>query len=81
MAKKMNLEELDDLFLKNKDFELTEEQYENRVGKSLPKSKQGITGKYTPLRRKADECGFKISVEERAVIQRVVVFTRGGNHE
>lgn len=79
MAQKMKLDELNDLFSRDINFELTDELYEERVGRSLPKSKQAITGKNTPLRRKADEHGFRIHVEERPVIQRVVIFTKEEN--
>lgn len=73
MTRKMELDELNDLFAANRDFELTDAQYEERVGKPLPQTKQAITGKNTPLGRKAAEYGFKIHVEERLMIQRVVI--------
>ena len=73
MARKIELDELNDLFAANKDFELTDAQYEERIGKPLPQTKQAITGKNTPLGRKAAEYGFKIHVEERLMIQRVVI--------
>ena len=78
MARKMELNELDDLFAENRNFELTDTQYEELVGKPLPKSKQAITGKNAPLRRKATEYGFGISVEERVLLQRVVICTKEG---
>ena len=52
---------------------MTDAQYEERIGKPLPQTKQAITGKNTPLGRKAAEYGFKIHVEERLMIQRVVI--------
>ena len=73
MARKLELNELNDLFAANRNFELTDAQYEERVGKPLPQTKQAITGKGTPLGRKAAEYGFKIHVEERLMIQRVVI--------
>ena len=76
MAKRMQLNELDDLFNRNQDFELTDAEYEKRVGKILPKTKSAIVGKMTPLGRKAIEKGYEIRVEDRPIIQRVIIFTK-----
>ncbi len=76
MANKMNLHELDSFFDCGKDFELTPMQYQISVGKALPSSKQSITGKNAPLKRKATEKGFDIRVEKREVTELVVIFTK-----
>lgn len=79
MAKKMELNELDDLFAQGEDFTLTDSEYEKRIGKPLPKSKSGIKGANAPLARKAKEKGYIIdSVIEQPVIVRIVVFKKIG---
>lgn len=77
MAKKMELNELDDLFAQGKDFILTASQYEERIGKPLPRSMKGIKGANAPLTRKAKEKGYIIeSVIEQPVIMITVVFKK-----
>lgn len=77
MAKKMELNELDDLFAQGKDFTLTASQYQERIGKPLPKSVSGITGTNAPLTRKARKNGYIIeAVIEQPVITRTVVFKK-----
>lgn len=76
MGKPMNLNELDIFFDRGIDFELTPMQYSAHVGKNLPVSKQSIVGKNAPLKRKANEKGFDIRVEEREVKQMIVIFTK-----
>ena len=76
MGRRMDLEEFDDLFSSGRDFEITDAEYEERVRKRLPKTKSAIVGKGTPLGRKAEANGYDIHVEERPIIQRVVVLTK-----
>ena len=77
MAKRMELNELNDLFAQGQDFTLTASQYEERIGKPLPTSTSGIKGPNAPLTRKARENGYIIeSVIEQPVIMRTVVFKK-----
>lgn len=76
MSQRMNLDELNSFFLGGMDFELTDAQYQEKVGKPLPKNTASITGKTTPIGRKAAENGFKIQIKETPVIQRTLIFTK-----
>jgi hypothetical protein len=62
MAKKMELNELDDLFSCGHDFELTESEYKRRVGKDMPKQESYIEKK-SPIARKAEAYGYSVKVE------------------
>lgn len=74
---KLDLSPLDDLFSKEKDFELTASQYEEKVGKPMPKSISGIKGGNAPLARKAKEKGYIIaSVIDKPVIMKTVIFKK-----
>lgn len=67
MAKKPNLTELKNLFKQNKDFELTDAQYEKKTGTSLPKDKYYIKAK-SALSKIAKEYNYNIEVIEKRVI-------------
>jgi hypothetical protein len=72
MGKNPDLDKLDDLFEKGKDFQLTGTLYEERTGVALPKSKNYII-KDSALARKAAEHGYRIAdVCEKAVVVRTV---------
>lgn len=71
---KLDLSLLEPYFEKGEDFELTAEQYEEKVKKPLPKTEYHIKKK-SPLAKMAQELGYSIQVEER--IQRVLIFTKG----
>lgn len=74
---KLDLSALDDLFSKGEDFELTAAQYEEKVGKALPKTASYIKGSNSPLARKAKENGYIIaSVTDKPVIMRTVIFRK-----
>jgi hypothetical protein len=73
MAKRMDLNELNDLFSSGYDFELTEVEYKRLVGKDIPKGSYYIKSR-SPIARKAEACGYKIKVEERAV--KVITFIK-----
>lgn len=70
---KLDLSPLEPYFKKGKDFELTAEQYEEKVRKPLPKTEYHIK-KTSPLAKLAQKQGFSIQVEER--VHRVLVFTK-----
>ena len=69
---KLNLSLLEPYFQKGKDFEITEEQYEENVKKKLPESKYLV--KKSPVAKKAQEAGYTVKIEER--IHRVLIFTK-----
>lgn len=78
MAKKLELSALDDLFARGEDFELTDSQYEEKIGRPLPKNASYIKSK-SPLAHKALEQGFTITaVVNQPVITRTVVFKKAG---
>ena len=67
MGKKPNLVELKNLFKHNKDFELTDAQYERKTGAPLPKDKYYIKAK-SALCKLAKEYNYNIEVIEKRVI-------------
>ena len=71
---KLDLSPLEPYFEKGEYFELTAEQYEEKVKKPLPKTNYHIKKK-SPLAKMAQESGYSIEVEER--IQRVLIFKKG----
>ena len=75
MGKAIDFSSLDDLFNQRKTFKLTDEQYRERTGKKLPTSIQYLRFS-SPLAQKAKENGYKIEVEENAVVQRILTFTK-----
>ena len=70
---RLDLSLLEPYFEKGEDFELTAEQYEEKVKKPLQKTNYHIKKK-SPLARMAQEQGYSIQVEER--IHRVLIFKR-----
>lgn len=81
MATKMSLNELNEFFCSGRDFELTDIEYETRIGKPLPKSDSYIRRKDSPLGRKAAEYGYNIRVVDKIIQthQRVIICTKEGN--
>lgn len=76
MGRKLDLSALDDLFVKGEDFELTDLQYERRIGKPLPKSAHYIKSG-SPLARAAFEHGFTIvNVVDQPIIARTVILKK-----
>jgi len=76
---RLNLKALDGLFDKGKDFQLTNTQYEERVGAKLPKDGYYLRKK-SLLAARAKEKGYVITeVKEKAVIERVVCFRKEKN--
>lgn len=74
---KLDLSALDDLFSSGEDFELTAVQYEQMIGKPMPKSMSGIKGTNAPLARKANEKGYAItSVADKPIIMKTVKFSK-----
>ena len=74
---KLDLTPLDALFSGEKDFELTASQYEEKIGRPMPKSLSGIKGGNAPLARKAKEKGYIIaSVIDKPVIMKTVIFKK-----
>lgn len=69
MGKKPNLKNLEDLFSKGQNFELTDAQYEKKTGVALPKGKSYLLNR-SALSRMAKENGFKIEVIEKKVVFR-----------
>ena len=70
---KLDLTLLEPYFEKGEDFELTAEQYEEKVKKPLPKTEYHIRKK-SPLARLAQKQGFSIHIEER--VHRVLIFKK-----
>lgn len=74
---KLDLSPLDELFDSGEDFELTDIQYEQKIGKRMPKTMSAIKGSKAPLARKAKENGFVIvMVTSQPVIMRTVKFKK-----
>lgn len=72
MARKLNLSAFEPLLEQGNRFEVTEEQYENSVGTTMPKTY--YLKKNSPVAKLAKEYGYQIQVEER--IHRVMIFTK-----
>lgn len=68
----LDLSSFEQLFQKGENFEITEDQYEEKVKKKLPQT--NYLKKRSPVARKARDFGYKLHVEER--IHRVLVFTK-----
>lgn len=77
MGKKLDFSFLDSLFISNKSFELTSEEYKKKVGKEMPSGDKYI--KYSSqLADIARKYGYKIDVVEEATIVRKLVFNKKG---
>ena len=63
---KLSFENLIPLFEANKEFSLTESQYENYVGKALPKDTYYLKNN-SALSKKAKEYGYYIEIKEKTV--------------
>lgn len=76
MGRKLNFDELDDLFEQGEDFRLTDKEYEKRVGSPLPKEKSYIKNR-SPFGEKARKCGYMIAdIEEKAVVERTIILKK-----
>lgn len=76
MGRNPDLDKLDDLFAKGKDFKLSGKLYEERTGASLPIAKSYIKHR-SALASKAAKLGFVITdVQENPVIERIVYFKK-----
>lgn len=69
---KLDLSSFEPLLEKGDSFEVTEEQYEEAVRKTMPAS--DYLRQKSPLAKLAKEHGYKIQVEER--IHRVLIFKK-----
>lgn len=69
---KLDLSMFPPLLANGRNFEVTEEQYENNVKKTLPKT--DYLKSRSPVAKLAKEYGYIIQVEER--IQRVLIFKK-----
>lgn len=69
---KLDLSALIPLLKQGHSFELTEEQYKEKIKRALPKT--DYLKRSSPVAKKAKEYGYKIQVEER--IHRVLIFTK-----
>lgn len=69
---KLDLSSFAPLLEQGKNFEITEEQYEENVKKGMPAT--NYLKKSSPLAKLAKEYGYRIQVEER--IHRVMIFTK-----
>ena len=67
MGKHPKLSNLDELFRKGKDFELTDAQYEKKTGIPLPKGTSYLL-KNSALARKSKEEGYEMVLIEKKVI-------------
>lgn len=63
---KINFENLTPLFQANKEFSLTESQYEQSVGKSLPKNFYYLKTE-SALAKEAKKHGYYIEIKEKTV--------------
>jgi len=69
MGKHPRLENLNSLFASNKDFSLTDEQYEKKTGIPLPKKIDYIL-KRSALAKKCKQLGYSMTVQEKIVFFR-----------
>ena len=69
MGKHPKLENLNSLFASNKDFSLTDEQYEKKTGIPLPKKIDYIL-KRSALAKKCKQFGYSMTVQEKIVFFR-----------
>lgn len=66
MVSKPNLSKIASLFASNEDFSLTEEQYFNTTGASLPKSTYYLL-KDSAISKLAQKFGYTIEVKSRTI--------------
>ena len=78
MGKKPKLGELDYLFEKGKDFQLSARLYEEKTGAELPKGNSYLKNG-SALARWAEDKGFYIGeINEKPVIERTVILKKKG---
>ena len=76
MGKHPNLDELEYLFEKGVDFQITAREYEEKTGVPLPKGKNYIKSS-SALARKVAEHGYVIiEVQDKPIIERTVYFKK-----
>ncbi len=69
---KLNFERITPLFESNQEFSLTESQYEQSVGKPLPKDYYYLK-KNSALAREAQKHGYYIEIREKTVCLKKVI--------
>lgn len=75
MGKKLDLSGLSDLFGTGKDFEITADEYEAKVGKALPKGEYYIKNR-SPIAAEAKTKGYIVEVAEESVVLRKLIFKK-----
>lgn len=75
MPRKIDLSLLNPMLESGNRFELTPDEYERIIGRALPKTDDYLKFN-SPVAKAAKEKGYRIHIEDRAVIQRVVVFEK-----
>lgn len=75
MGQKLDFSELSDLFGSGKDFELTAAEYEEKVGRALPKRNSYIKNR-SAIAAEAKSNGYKVEVAEEPVILRKLIFKK-----
>lgn len=76
MPRKIDLSLLTQMLESGSSFELTPDEYERVVGRVLPSTDDYLKYK-SPVSKVAKEKGFRIRIEKRPVIQRIIVFEKG----
>lgn len=76
MPRKIDVSLLKPMLESGGTFELTPDEYERIVGRALPATDDYLKYK-SPVAKAAREEGYRIRIEERSVIQRIIIFEKG----
>ena len=75
MPRKMDLSLLDQMLDSGSEFEITPAEYERIIGKAMPETEDYFLYK-SPVAKAARVKGFKIRLEDRQIIQRIIKFEK-----
>ena len=77
MPRKIDVSLLEPMLDSGESFELTPDEYERVVGWALPLTDDYL--KYrSPVARAAKKAGYRIRIEEKQIVQRILVFEKRG---
>lgn len=75
MPRKLNLSLLEPMLDAGNEFELTPDEFERIIGKAMPETDDYLKYK-SPVAKVAKKKGFKLRLEERTTVQRILVFEK-----
>ena len=75
MPRRIDVSMLAQMLKSGDSFELTPEEYKSVIGRTLPLTDDYLRYR-SPVAKAAKEEGYRIRIEERPVIQRILVFEK-----